>query len=49
MAINAKILFTFFTLFSVVSAYCPNGCSGHGSCGINGELIFYEKYLSVRE
>ena len=25
------------TLIAAASAYCPNGCSGHGSCGANGE------------
>ena len=25
-----------FSILAVANAYCPNGCSGHGSCGANG-------------
>jgi hypothetical protein len=25
-----------FSVLAVANAYCPNGCSGHGSCGANG-------------
>eukprot|EP00620_Florenciella_sp_RCC1587_P014169 CAMPEP_0182555966 /NCGR_PEP_ID=MMETSP1324-20130603/384_1 /TAXON_ID=236786 /ORGANISM="Florenciella sp., Strain RCC1587" /LENGTH=34 /DNA_ID= /DNA_START= /DNA_END= /DNA_ORIENTATION= len=28
-------LFVLFATVATVSAYCPNGCSGHGSCGSN--------------
>lgn len=30
------IAFITATLFTVVNGACPNLCSGHGSCGVNG-------------
>src|SRR6056300_1158710 len=29
------------TILSAVGAYCPNACSGNGSCGINGKLSLF--------
>jgi len=28
------------SILAVANAYCPNGCSGHGSCGANGESAY---------
>ena len=29
------------------NAYCPNGCTGHGSCGINGKIRAMFVYKKV--
>ena len=35
-----KILLVLATILATVGAYCPNGCSKNGSCGVNGEADF---------
>jgi hypothetical protein len=32
-----KILIVLTAILASVGAYCPNGCSKNGSCGLNGE------------
>eukprot|EP00816_Leptocylindrus_hargravesii_P011812 CAMPEP_0196822860 /NCGR_PEP_ID=MMETSP1362-20130617/85063_1 /TAXON_ID=163516 /ORGANISM="Leptocylindrus danicus, Strain CCMP1856" /LENGTH=204 /DNA_ID=CAMNT_0042202537 /DNA_START=26 /DNA_END=636 /DNA_ORIENTATION=+ len=41
MGFNTKIVFVLATLASNCLAYCPNGCSGHGSCGVNDKCTCY--------
>jgi len=31
------------SILAVANAYCPNGCSGHGSCGANGEFQLHRE------
>eukprot|EP00985_Skeletonema_marinoi_P024452 scaffold16998_cov66-Skeletonema_marinoi.AAC.1 len=32
---NSSAILLLATILATVGAYCPNACSGHGSCGIN--------------
>jgi len=40
---NKLILFAFIAIVGAVSAFCPNGCSGHGSCGDNDLCTCYNR------
>ena len=48
MNFTAKFLFSIALLVLNANAYCPNGCSGHGSCGINGTLLFLWKTFAFQ-
>lgn len=41
-----QILFFLALLFVVSQALCPNGCSGHGSCGANDKCECYVNSLN---
>lgn len=38
-----QFIITFATLLVGARAYCPNGCSGHGSCGENDKCTCYAR------
>ena len=37
------VLLVLTLLFAAVSAYCPNGCNGHGTCGANDKCTCYNR------
>lgn len=37
------LIIAFVTIFLHINAYCPNGCSGHGSCGVNDQCTCYSR------
>jgi len=42
------ILVIIFTVVVLVSSYCPNGCNGHGSCGVNDSKPIGKRRSKVR-
>ena len=43
-----KVLLVLTTIIATVGAYCPNACSGHGSCGINGNYFSAHSILTFQ-
>eukprot|EP00580_Thalassiosira_gravida_P000078 CAMPEP_0201610892 /NCGR_PEP_ID=MMETSP0492-20130828/18304_1 /ASSEMBLY_ACC=CAM_ASM_000837 /TAXON_ID=420259 /ORGANISM="Thalassiosira gravida, Strain GMp14c1" /LENGTH=245 /DNA_ID=CAMNT_0048076875 /DNA_START=53 /DNA_END=791 /DNA_ORIENTATION=- len=39
----AKLLFVLAMILATVGAYCPNGCTKHGSCGTNDKCTCYNR------
>jgi len=37
------LLFVVACVLAMCSAYCPNGCNGHGSCGNNDKCTCYNR------
>jgi len=38
-----KVIVSLLIFLVAVTAYCPNGCSGHGSCGANDKCTCYTR------
>ncbi len=39
----AHVAIALLFILAAVSAYCPNGCSGHGSCGADDKCLCYTR------